>query len=75
MTAKISRICIDEIYTSGQSKKFANLLYKYCYDNDICIDKDKSDILGYKGATVIEPSSGVLETLILPMNYSRISAL
>jgi len=57
--AKTSRIRMDEIYKNGQSKKFANLLYKYCYDNDICIDEDRSSIQGYKGATVIEPSSGV----------------
>ena len=47
--AKTSRIRIDEIYKNGQSKKFANLLYKYCYDNDICIDEDRSSIQGYKG--------------------------
>ncbi|OUM57215.1 hypothetical protein PIROE2DRAFT_17862, partial [Piromyces sp. E2] len=61
--AKISRIRIDEIYSNGQSKKFANLLYKYCDDNHIyiCIDVDHSDINGYKGATVIEPSSDVYD--------------
>ena len=59
--AKISRIRIDEIYKNGQSKKFANLLYKYCEDNDICIDFDNSKINGYKGATVIEPQSGVYD--------------
>jgi len=59
--AKISRIRIDEIYKNGQSKKFANLLYKYCEDNNICIDIDNSEITGYKGATVIEPLSGVYD--------------
>jgi len=59
--AKISRIRIDEVYKNGQSKKFANLLYKYCEDNSICIDIDKSKINGYKGATVIEPLSGVYD--------------
>ncbi|ORX41576.1 DNA/RNA polymerase [Piromyces finnis] len=57
--AKTSRIRVDEVYKNGQSKKFANLLYKYCYDNNICIDIDNSDISSYKGATVIEPLSGV----------------
>ena len=57
--AKISRIRIDEIYKEGQSKKFSNLLYKYCIQYNICIDMDKSNIEGYKGATVIEPLSGV----------------
>ncbi|ORX41412.1 DNA/RNA polymerase [Piromyces finnis] len=57
--AKTSRIRVDEVYKNGQSKKFANLLYKYCYDNDICIDIDNSNIVSYKGATVIEPLSGV----------------
>jgi len=59
--AKISRIRIDEIYSNGQSKKFANLLYKYCEDNNICIDIDHTKINGYKGAKVIEPSSGVYD--------------
>ncbi|ORX42240.1 DNA/RNA polymerase [Piromyces finnis] len=57
--AKTSRIRVDEVYKNGQSKKFANLLYKYCYDNNICVDIDNSDITSYKGATVIEPLSGV----------------
>ena len=57
--AKISRIRIDEVYRTGQSKKFSNLLYKYSYDNNICIDLDQSNIQGYKGTTVIEPKSGV----------------
>ncbi len=59
--AKISRIRIDEVYKNGQSKKFANLLYKYSYDNNICIDLDQSNIQEYKGATVIEPISGVYD--------------
>ena len=57
--AKTSRIRLDEVYKNGQSKKFANLLFKYCYDNNICIDVDNSDLTSYKGATVIEPLSGV----------------
>ncbi|ORX73452.1 DNA/RNA polymerase [Anaeromyces robustus] len=57
--AKISRIRIDEIYKTGQSKKFSNLLYKHAYDNNICIDLDTSNITGYKGATVIEPIPNV----------------
>ncbi|KAG4082510.1 DNA/RNA polymerase [Neocallimastix lanati (nom. inval.)] len=59
--AKISRIRIDEVYKTGQSKKFSNLLYKYSYDNNICIDLDQSNIQGYKGATVIEPKPGVYD--------------
>ncbi|KAG4082435.1 DNA/RNA polymerase [Neocallimastix lanati (nom. inval.)] len=59
--AKISRIRIDEVYKTGQSKTFSNLLYKYSYDNNICIDLDQSNIQGYKGATVIEPKSGVYD--------------
>ncbi|KAG4090458.1 DNA/RNA polymerase [Neocallimastix lanati (nom. inval.)] len=57
--AKISRIRIDEVDKSGQSKKLTNLLYKFCYDNDIFIDKNSTKTSDYQGATVIYPELGV----------------
>ncbi|KAG4108046.1 DNA/RNA polymerase [Neocallimastix lanati (nom. inval.)] len=57
--AKISRIRIDEVDKSGQSKKLTNLLYKFCYDNDIFIDKNSTKTSDYQGATVINPEPGV----------------
>ena len=51
----------NEVYKTKQSKKFSNLLYKYSYDNNICIDLDPSNIQEYEGATVIEPISGVYD--------------
>jgi len=59
--AKISRIRIDDIYKLGQSIKFTNLLYQYCYKSDICIDIDKEKVYDYPGATVLEPNPGVYD--------------
>jgi len=59
--AKISRIKIDDVYKVGQSIKFTNLLYQYCYKSDICIDKDKEEVYDYTGATVLEPNPGVYD--------------
>jgi len=41
------------MYRNGQSKKFTNLLCKYCEDNNICIDIDHYKINNYKRATVV----------------------
>ncbi|OUM67887.1 hypothetical protein PIROE2DRAFT_58479 [Piromyces sp. E2] len=57
--AKISRIRIDEVYKTGQSIKFTNLLYQYCHQNDICINLDSAGVNDYHGATVLEPTPGV----------------
>ncbi|ORX77563.1 DNA/RNA polymerase, partial [Anaeromyces robustus] len=57
--SKTSRIRIDEVYKMGQSIKFTNLLYQYCYNSNICIDDDKEGVDEYHGAVVLEPSPGV----------------
>ncbi|ORX64844.1 DNA/RNA polymerase [Anaeromyces robustus] len=58
--SNISHINIINIFDTGQSAKYKNLLHYYCFNNDILINKDYNNtITSYEGAKVLVPKPGL----------------
>lgn len=72
--AKTCRVPIFSLYTQGQQIKVYSQLYKYCFDNQIVVEKDGYDVPDderYVGAHVFPPVPGQYKNVI-PFDFASL---
>ena len=65
---------IFSLYTQGQQIKVFSQVYKYCFENNIVVEKDgyiASEDEKYMGAHVFPPIPGMYER-VLPFDFSSL---